>query len=39
MACNPVPRSYPSLVVHLTEADDGASSIGAGIPLLINTAI
>ncbi len=37
MACNPIPQSYPSLIVHLTEANDGANSIGAGIPLLINT--
>lgn len=39
MACNKIPQAYPSLVVHLTEAEDGATAVGAGIPLLINTAI
>ena len=38
MASNPIPESYPSLIVQLTEAYDGANNIGAGIPLLINTA-
>lgn len=39
MACNPIPNSYPSLVLHLTEAEDGAVSVGASVPLVINTAI
>lgn len=38
MASNPIPNSYPTLIVHATKAFDGATSIGAGIPLLINTA-
>jgi hypothetical protein len=38
MASNPVPKSYPSLIVQLSEAFVGAENIGAGIPLLINTA-
>lgn len=39
MACNIVPSSYPSLVLHLTEAEDGATSVGASVPVVINTAI
>ena len=39
MACNTVPNSYPSLVLHLTEAEDGATSVGASVPVVINTAI
>jgi hypothetical protein len=39
MACNTPPTSYPSLVLHLTEAEDGAVSVGASVPLVINTAI
>lgn len=38
MASNPVPNSYPSLIVQLSEAFAGAEDVGAGIPLLINTA-
>ena len=37
MANNPIPGSYPSLVVQLTEAYEGAENIGADIPLLIGT--
>ena len=39
MACNPIPNSYPSLVLHLTEAEGGAVSVGASVPVVINTAI
>jgi len=38
MASNPIPKSYPSLIVQLGEAFVGAENIGAAIPLLINTA-
>ena len=38
MAANPVPDSYPSLIVQFGEAFAGADTIGSGIPLLINTA-
>lgn len=38
MASNPIPSGYPSLIVQITKAHDGATNIGAGIPLLINTA-
>lgn len=38
MASNPIPEAYPSLIVQLTEAYGGATTIGAAIPLLINTA-
>lgn len=38
MAQNPIPRDYASLMVQGGDAFAGASSIGAGIPLLINTA-
>ncbi len=37
MACNTIPNSYPSLIVHLGEAQTGAEELGAVIPLLINT--
>lgn len=39
MACNPIPRSYPSLILHITEAEDGASAVGASVPVVINSAI
>lgn len=38
MAQNPIPNSYASLMVQGGDAYAGASSVGAGIPLLINTA-
>ena len=38
MACNKIPSAYPSLVVHLTEAEGGATGVGPSLPLLINTA-
>lgn len=38
MANNPIPNAYPSLLVQLSRAYTGANNIGAGIPLLINTA-
>ena len=37
VANNPIPGSYPSLVVQLNEAYEGAENIGADIPLLIGT--
>ncbi len=37
MASNPIPRSFPSLLLHLSEAFQGAENHGASIPLLINT--
>lgn len=37
MACNRIPQSYPSLVVHITEAEGGAERVGSTVPLLINT--
>ncbi len=39
MACNNIPQSYPSLIVHMTEAEGGANTYGSTLPLLINTAI
>ncbi len=39
MACNTIPTSYPSLIVHVGEAFAGAENIGASVPLLINTAV
>ena len=38
MASNSIPNGYASLIVQITKAYDGATNIGAGIPLLINTA-
>ena len=37
MAANPLPDSYVSLLIQLSNAYQGAKDIGAGIPLLINT--
>ncbi len=39
MAGNPIPRSYPSLVLHITKAENGAVAVGASVPLLINPPI
>lgn len=38
MACNRLPDAYPSLIVLLTTARDGAEELGEELPLLINTA-
>ncbi len=38
MATNPIPRAYPSLMLQTQRAYQGATNIGASIPLLINTA-
>lgn len=37
MAANPIPESYPSFIVHFTRAFTGAESIGASVPVVINT--
>lgn len=37
MAANPIPEAYPSFVVQLTEAFNGAETVGASVPVIINT--
>lgn len=37
MAANPIPEAYPSFVVQLTEAFNGAENVGPGVPVVINT--
>lgn len=38
MACNRLPDAYPSLIVLLTTAHNGAEELGEELPLLVNTA-
>ena len=38
MAATPVPKSFPSLILLAQRCNNGATSVGPAIPLLINTA-